>query len=259
MTGSTASSAARPTSGIRTLIEDNHFVEQPYSPEDGYHFSKDIADKAISFIRDTKQSRPDKPWYMWYCPGANHAPHHAPKEYIDKYKGQFDDGYEAYREWVLARMIEKGVLPPNTELTELNPMTPGTFVDGDSVRPGRRCPRTRRRCSAEWRRCTPRIRSTPTSRSGVLIDYLEDSGQLDNTLIFYCADNGASGEGSPNGSVNENRFFNGYPDDIEVQPGHDRQTRLARDLQPLPDGLGRRVQHAVPHVQALLPVRGRHG
>jgi arylsulfatase A-like enzyme len=84
------------------LIEDNHLVEQPYSPEDGYHFSKDIADKAIAFIRDTKQSRPDKPWYLWYCPGANHAPHHAPKEYIDKYKGRFDDGYEAYREWVLA-------------------------------------------------------------------------------------------------------------------------------------------------------------
>ena len=74
------------------LIEDNHFVDQPYSPEDGYHFSKDIADKAIGFIRDSKQSRPYKPWYMWYCPGANHAPHHAPKGYIEKYKGQFDDG-----------------------------------------------------------------------------------------------------------------------------------------------------------------------
>jgi arylsulfatase len=68
------------------LIEDNHFIDQPYQPEDGYHFSKDIADKAINFIRDSKQSQPDKPWYMWYCPGANHAPHHAPKDYIEKYK-----------------------------------------------------------------------------------------------------------------------------------------------------------------------------
>jgi arylsulfatase A-like enzyme len=93
------------------LIEDNHFVEQPYAPEQGYHFSKDIADKASAFIRDSKQSQPDKPWYLWYCPGANHAPHHAPKEYIDKYKGKFDDGYEAYREWVLKRMIERGILP----------------------------------------------------------------------------------------------------------------------------------------------------
>jgi arylsulfatase A-like enzyme len=103
---------------------------------------------------------------MWYCPGANHAPHHAPQEYIDKYKGQFDDGYGAYREWVLARMIEKGVLPPNTELTELNPMTPGTFVEGDSVRPWGSLSEMRKRCSAGWRRCTPRFRSTPTSRSG---------------------------------------------------------------------------------------------
>lgn len=78
------------------LIEDNHFVEQPYSAEEGYHFSKDIADKAIAYIRDSKQSRPDKPWYMWYCPGANHAPHHCPQDYIDKYKGKFDDGYDAY-------------------------------------------------------------------------------------------------------------------------------------------------------------------
>ena len=93
---------------------------------------------------------------------------------------------------------------------------------------------------------------------GRLIDYLEESGQLENTLIFYCADNGASGEGSPNGSVNENRFFNGYPDEHRRQPGHDRQARLARNLQPLPDRLGRRLQHAVPDVQALLPVRGRH-
>ena len=197
------------------LIEDNHFVEQPYSPEDGYHFSKDIADKAIGFIRDTKQSRPDKPWYMWYCPGANHAPHHAPKEYIDKYKGQFDDGYEAYREWVLARMIDKGVLPPNTELTELNPMSPGTFVDGDSVRPWASLSEDEKTLFSRMAEVYAAYSEYTDVQIGRVIDYLEESGQLENTLIFYCADNGASGEGSPNGSVNENRFFNGYPDDIE--------------------------------------------
>jgi arylsulfatase A-like enzyme len=197
------------------LIEDNHFVEQPYSPEDGYHFSKDIADKAIGFIRDTKQSRPDKPWYMWYCPGANHAPHHAPKEYIDKYKGQFDDGYETYREWVLARMIDKGVLPPNTELTELNPMSPGTFVDGDSVRPWASLSEDEKTLFSRMAEVYAAYSEYTDVQIGRVIDYLEESGQLENTLIFYCADNGASGEGSPNGSVNENRFFNGYPDDIE--------------------------------------------
>lgn len=197
------------------LIEDNHFVEQPYSPEEGYHFSKDIADKAIGFIRDTKQSRPDKPWYMWYCPGANHAPHHAPKEYIEKYKGQFDDGYEAYREWALARMIEKGVLPPNTDLTELNPMEPGTFIEGDSVRPWASLSEDEKTLFSRMAEVYAALSEYTDVQIGRLIDYLEESGQLDNTLIFYCADNGASGEGSPSGSVNENRFFNGYPDDVE--------------------------------------------
>jgi arylsulfatase A-like enzyme len=197
------------------LIEDNHYVEQPYSPEEGYHFSKDIADKAIGFIRDTKQSRPDKPWYMWYCPGANHAPHHAPKEYIEKYKGQFDDGYEAYREWALARMIEKGVLPPNTDLTELNPMEPGTFIEGDSVRPWASLSEEEKTLFSRMAEVYAALSEYTDVQIGRLIDYLEESGQLDNTLIFYCADNGASGEGSPSGSVNENRFFNGYPDDVE--------------------------------------------
>ena len=93
------------------LVEDNHFIDPPYTPEEGYHLSKDLADQALQMIRDQKASNPSKPWYMWFCPGANHAPHHAPKDYIDKYKGKFDDGYEAYREWVLPRMIAKGVLP----------------------------------------------------------------------------------------------------------------------------------------------------
>lgn len=196
------------------LIEDNHFVEQPYMPEDGYHLSKDIADKAIGFIRDTKQSRPEKPWYMWYCPGANHAPHHAPQEYIDKYKGQFDDGYEAYREWVLERMIERGVLPADTSLTPLNPMAEGTFIEGDSVRPWAELSGDEKTLFSRMAEVYAALSEYTDVQIGRIVDYLDESGQLDNTLILYCADNGASGEGSPNGSVNENRFFNGYPDDI---------------------------------------------
>jgi arylsulfatase A-like enzyme len=196
------------------LIEDNHFVEQPYLPEDDFHFSKDIADKAIGFIRDSKQSRPDKPWYMWYCPGANHAPHHAPKEFIDKYTGQFDDGYEAYRDWVLSRMIDKGMLPAETALTPLNPMEPGTFIEGDSVRPWDSLSEDEKTLFSRMAEVYAALSEYTDVQIGRVIDYLEESGQLENTLIFYCADNGASGEGSPNGSVNENRFFNGYPDDI---------------------------------------------
>jgi arylsulfatase A-like enzyme len=197
------------------LIEDNHFVEQPYYPEDGYHFSKDIADKAINFIRDTRQSQPGKPWYLWYCPGANHAPHHAPQDYIDKYKGKFDDGYEAYREWYLARAIERGILPKGTELTSINPMTEGTCIEGDLVRPWDSLSADEKRLFSRMAEVYAAFSEYTDVQIGRVIDYLEESGQLDNTLILYCADNGASGEGSPNGSVNENRFFNGYPDDIE--------------------------------------------
>ncbi|HEV8507185.1 MAG TPA: arylsulfatase [Chitinophagaceae bacterium] len=197
------------------LIEDNHFIDQPYSPEEGYHLSKDLADKAILYIRDAKQSQSDKPWYMWYCPGANHAPHHAPKEYIDKYKGKFDDGYEAYREWFLKRAIEKGIHPKETKLTPLNPMAKGTYIEGDSVRPWNTLSADEKRLFSRMAEVYAAFSEYTDVQVGRLIDYLEESGQLDNTLVLYCADNGASGEGSPNGSVNENRFFNGYPDDIK--------------------------------------------
>jgi arylsulfatase len=196
------------------LIEDNHLVEPPYSPEEGYHFSRDIADKAIGFIRDTRQSRADKPWYLWYCPGANHAPHHAPREYIDRYRGKFDDGYEAYREWALARMIERGILPEGTALTPINPMQEGTFIEGDAVRPWDTLSADEKRLFSRMAEVYAAFSEYTDAQIGRLIDYLEESGQLDNTLIFYCADNGASGEGSPSGSVNENRFFNGFPDDV---------------------------------------------
>jgi arylsulfatase len=93
------------------LVEDNHFVDQPYGPEQGYHLSKDLVDHAIEMLRDQKATNPSRPWFMWFNPGANHAPHQAPQEYIDKYKGKFDDGYEAYRAWVLQRMIARGILP----------------------------------------------------------------------------------------------------------------------------------------------------
>ncbi len=197
------------------LIEDNHFVDQPYQPEEGYHLSKDLADKAITFIRDTKQSRPDKPWYLWYCPGANHAPHHAPKEYIEKYKGKFDDGYEAYRDWVLQRMIERGILPKGTGLTPLNPMEEGTFLEADAVRPWNSLSADEKKLFSRMAEVYAAFSEYTDAEAGRIIDYLEESGQLDNTLIFYCADNGASGEGSPNGSVNENKFFNAYPDDMK--------------------------------------------
>ena len=117
------------------LVEDNHFIEPPSTPEQGYHLSKDLADQAIKMIRNQKATSPSKPWFMFYNPGANHAPHHAPQEYIDKYKGKFDDGYEAYRTWVLARMIEKGVLPKGTKLTPINPLPESQANPADACPP----------------------------------------------------------------------------------------------------------------------------
>jgi arylsulfatase A-like enzyme len=197
------------------LAEDNHYIDQPYMPEQGYHLSKDLADKALEFIRDSKQTEPQKPWYMWFCPGANHAPHHAPTDFADKYKGVFDDGYEAYREWALERMIDKGVLPEGTELSPLNPMSEGTVSEGDLVRPWDSLSADEKRLFGRMAEVYAGFSEYTDHQVGRIIDYLEESGQLDNTLIFYCADNGASGEGSPNGSVNEGKFANAYPDDIE--------------------------------------------
>ena len=197
------------------LAEDNHYIDLPYGPEDGYHLSKDLADTALGFIRDSRQSEPDKPWYLWFCPGANHAPHHAPQDYIDKYKGAFDDGYEAYREWVLPRMIEKGILPDGTELTPINPMSEDVAAPGDAVRPWDTLSDDEKKLFSRMAEVYAGFSEYTDAQVGRIIDYLEESGQLENTLIFYCADNGASGEGSPNGSVNEGKFFNAWPDTIE--------------------------------------------
>ena len=196
------------------LVEDNHYIEQPYTPEEGYHLSKDLADQAIAMLKDQKSGNPSKPWYMWFCPGANHAPHHCPQEYIDKYKGKFDDGYEAYREWVLPRMIAKGVIPEGTQLTPINPMPADQANPGDAVRPWNTLNADEKKLFCRLAEVYAGFSEYTDAQVGRIIDYLEKTGQLDNTLIFYAADNGASGEGTPNGSVNENKFFNGYPDEL---------------------------------------------
>jgi arylsulfatase A-like enzyme len=196
------------------LVEDNRFTDQPYGPEQGYHLSKDFADEAIKMLRDQKASNPSKPWFMWFCPGANHAPHQAPADYIAKYKGKFDEGYEAYRTWVLQRMIDKGVLPKGTQMTPLNPMPKDVENPADDVRPWNSLSADEKKLFAHMAEVYAGFSEYTDAQTGRVIDYLKATGQLDNTVVFYCADNGASGEGSPNGSVNENKFFNGYPDDM---------------------------------------------
>ncbi|MDY6807783.1 MAG: arylsulfatase [Actinomycetota bacterium] len=196
------------------LVEDNKFVEQPYTPEEGYHVSRDFADQAIRMLRDQNSANPTKPWYLWFCPGSNHAPHHSPQEYADKYAGQFDDGYEAYREWVLARMIDKGVFPADTVLTPINPMPDDVARAEDAIRPWDELNADEKRLFSRMAEVFAGFSEYTDAQVGRVVDYLEQTGQLDNTLILYAADNGTSGEGTPNGSVNENKFYNGYPDDL---------------------------------------------
>src|SRR6476619_2630084 len=198
-----------------SLAEDNRYIDQPALPEDGYHLSKDLADQALRMIRDSKQTEPDKPWYLWFCPGANHAPHHAPEEYIAKYAGMFDDGYEAYREWVLPRMIERGILPEDTALTDINPLPGEAARPLDQVRPWDELNDDEKRLFARFAEVYAGFSEYTDAQVGRIIDYLEEPGQLEDTIVMYCADNGASGEGSPDGTVNENKFFNAYPEDLE--------------------------------------------
>jgi arylsulfatase len=196
------------------LIEDNGFIEQPYGPEKGYHLSKDLADKSIKYIQDQKSTNPSKPWFMWFCPGANHAPHQAPADYIAKYKGKFDGGYDAYRAWVLPRMIARGIIPKGTELTPFNPMPPNIAAKGDYVRPWNELNADEKKLFAKMAEVFAGFSEYTDAQVGRIVEYLERTGQLENTIVIYAADNGASGEGSPNGSVNENKFFNGYPDEL---------------------------------------------
>jgi arylsulfatase A-like enzyme len=203
------------------LVYDNHPVEQPSTPEEGYHLSTDLADKAIEFIKDAKMIAPDKPFFMYFCPGATHAPHHAPKEWIEKYRGRFDMGYEAYREQVFARQKELGIFPADAELSPLNPYAEETSAEGkpwpalDVTRPWDSLNDDERRLFSRMAEVYAGFLSHIDHEVGRLLDSLEQSGRLENTIVVLVSDNGASGEGGPNGSVNEAKFFNSIPDSIE--------------------------------------------
>ena len=202
------------------LVHDNHPIEPPGRPEDGYHLADDMSDRAVEFIRDAKTIDPDKPFFMYLAPQAGHAPHLVPLEWADRYKGVFDEGYEAIRAGILERQIALGLLPEGTELSPINPHgEPGrTGPDGqawpqlDTVRPWDSLSADEQRLFVRMAEVFAGYISYNDDRIGRVLDYLEESGQIDNTLIIVVSDNGASGEGGPNGSFNEWRFFNGVPD-----------------------------------------------
>jgi arylsulfatase A-like enzyme len=205
------------------LVYDNHAVDAPASPEEGYHLSKDLTDTAIRFVRDAKAVNPDKPWFMYLCPGCAHAPHHVFKEWSDRYKGRFDQGYEAIRSEILARQKELGLMLDEVELSPINPHgePDATGPDGqpwpalDFVRPWDSLSSDEQRLFARMAEVYAGFVSYTDDQLGRFLDYLEESGQLENTIVVVVSDNGASGEGGPNGSFNENKFFNNIPDTVE--------------------------------------------
>jgi arylsulfatase A-like enzyme len=207
------------------LVYDNHTVEPPATPEEGYHLSADLADRAIEFIRDSQAVAPGKPWLTYFCPGCGHAPHHVFEDWADRYRGRFDQGYEAIREGILARQKELGLLAGDTELSPINPHGEPDDVAGpdgqpwpqlDFVRPWDSLSGEERRLFARMAEVFAGFVSYTDAQIGRLIDYLEESGQLENTIVVVTSDNGSSAEGGPNGSFNENKFFNNVPDTIEA-------------------------------------------
>ncbi|MDX1875479.1 arylsulfatase [Mycolicibacterium sp. 120266] len=204
-----------------TLVRDNDPIDPPASPEQGYHLSKDLADNAIGFLRDHRAAAPDKPWFMYLCPGAGHSPHQVAAEWADRYRGAFDMGYERYRETALANQKALGLLPPETELSPMNPYADATSPDGipwpanENVRPWDSLSDDEKLVSCRMAEVFAGFLSYTDAQIGRILDYLEQTGQLDNTIVVVMSDNGASGEGGPNGTLDESVPMLGGSDTTE--------------------------------------------
>jgi len=182
------------------LFEGTTPVEPEKSPEEGYTLNEDLADRAITWVRQQKALAPDKPFFMYYAPGATHAPHHVPKEWIDKYHGKFDDGWDALRENIFAKQKELGVIPQDAELTKRHAEIPAWDEMSDELKPV---------LSRQMEIYAGFLEQTD-HEIGRLVDAIDDLGALENTLIYYIiGDNGASAEGTPIGCFNEMCTLNG--------------------------------------------------
>ncbi|MDQ3293871.1 MAG: arylsulfatase, partial [Actinomycetota bacterium] len=187
------------------LVYDNHPVEPPASPEDGYHLTEDLVDKATLFIRDLRATAPDKPFLLWFAPGACHAPHQAPPDFIEPYRGRFDEGWDAWREAVFARQVSSGLLPLGTELSD----RPSWVPAWDSLGPDER------RLYARMMEVYAGFLTHTDAQVQRVLDVIESMGELDDTVVIVLSDNGASAEGGAQGSFNEQYFFNFVPEDLE--------------------------------------------
>src|SRR5271166_2874205 len=183
------------------LTMDDYVIGVPEGKDgEPYYFPDDITDKSIEWIHDVRAQDAEKPWFMYYSTGCAHAPHHVARQWADKYKGRFDDGWDALREQILARQKERGVVPPETELTP----RPDAFPAWDSL------DEDAKRLYARQMEVYCGYQENADWNVGRLIDAIEETGDLDNTLIIYIwGDNGASLEGTTTGSFNELTFLNG--------------------------------------------------
>jgi len=187
------------------LVRDNSQVEPESTADEGYHLTPDLVEKAKAMIADAKQVAPNKPFFMYFAPGAMHSPHHVPKEWADRYKGAFDDGWDVYRERTFARQKELGLVPADAELSRHDP----------DVQVWEELSADERRLYARMMEVFAGFLEHTDHYLGELFGFLKDLGEYENTLIMLISDNGASAEGGPTGSVSEVRFFNGIPDDVE--------------------------------------------
>ena len=191
------------------ITQDNSTLGVPEGPDGKpYYFPDDITDKAVEWLHAVRAQDAEKPWFVYYSTGATHAPHHVAKEWADKYKGQFDDGWDVYREKTLERQKRLGIVPPDTELTE----RPAAYPAWDSLSDAER------KLYARQMEVFAGYSENADWNVGRMLDAVEEMGELDNTLVIYVwGDNGASMEGTVTGSFNETTFFNGVVLDAEEQ------------------------------------------
>jgi arylsulfatase A-like enzyme len=184
------------------LYEGTTAVEPPKTPEEGYHLTEDLADRAIAWMRQQKSLTPDKPFFVYFAPGATHAPHHVPAGWAERYRGRFDDGWDALRERTFERQKQLGVIPPEARLTARHEEIPAWEEMPEELKP----------VLARQMEIYAGFLEHTDHHVGRLVDALAELGVLDDTLVYYIiGDNGASAEGTVNGSFNENIIFNGAP------------------------------------------------
>ena len=186
---------------VPALYHDNHSVPPPRSIAEGYHLSADLADRAIAQLADLRAVDVDRRFFLYFATGACHSPHHAPRPWIERYAGRFDRGWDAWREELFARQLATGMFPPGTDKAPRPPWVPA-WSD---------LPESERRVAARFMECFAAFLSYTDEQLGRMVDFLEQTGDLDDTLIVLVSDNGASSEGGPTGSINDNRLQNFDP------------------------------------------------